>query len=212
MHIQKILNLVNDAPTIALWWSKNKRLSKYWSFALYAVCAPLGLICGISCVVGGLMMGISMMGGVVDTKLEVSIASMCLSALGTGLLSFAAIWLLNWYCPKNLHYNGLKFHQEAFKVEQQQQVKALNTALKITDPQLKEVLGKLQQLKDVELPNAWWEQFVLHTQAAYDQQSCDLKKSAPSEIPVDPLNDVYIEIQRQWIANQTSSTPKVLKL
>lgn len=210
MHIQKILNLVKDAPTVALWWSKNKRLSKYWSFALCAVRAPLGLIGGISCAVVGFMMGISMMGGGVDTDVE--IASICLIALGSGLFSFAAMWLLTWYCPKILQCKGLKCHQEACKVDQQQQVKALNTTLKITDPQIKELLGVLQQLKDLDLPNVWWKQFILHTQAAYEQQNHELKKSAPQQIPADHLNDVYIEIQRQWIENQAPVTPKVLKL
>lgn len=218
MSIEKMQNLIKDAPNCALWWTENKTRCRLWSWFGHIVGVPLSLGIVLS-VWAGAILGIgSALGatyngslGVSDVPLGVLSLKFFYVALGLSV-PFALLCI---YCPKKFQWKSGKCNEEFFKPSAQRKAQILSQILKLKNSQLPEIVSELPNIKDLDLPKAWWNmlEHAINNEAKAAAQVKDEDKCSrvqkPSDLEV--LDNVYVEIE-QLAQNQNKQTAKVFKI
>lgn len=152
MCIEKINNLIDQAPDVSQWWLANKKFLTRWfigKFALWLAAfsiASCGAAATLLAYAGSLMVG----------KDWVLIAAPLVCGGG-----FVVAHLVEKFVPKKFRYNNFKLSSfvgdETASLAYVHEI--LSKAVTISDPQMKPILARLHILKDMDLPKCWWNAF-----------------------------------------------------
>lgn len=201
MSFKEVEELIQHAPDVAAWWKSNTKTLKFWCVARNlsaAIGGFLVLFAGLSTAVVGALW---FMDNIRPGSELLAAAFPCFLALGVAMVE-----LPSRLRPKRFTFGKMKLNKMNCAVSVEKKRSVLNAALKITDPKIKNILLQLQDIKDLELPDVWWEQLETAVQNI-------LQQAAPVVVVVEQsaqqqLDDVYMKMERA--AHENSS--KVLRL
>lgn len=202
MSVEKINNLIDQAPGVSQWWTSNKRALNRWVIGMTGAIIPVLFITLLS-VATTLLGYVSWMDGSLPAdKYWTLIAAPLVSFCGMGVMKFGhKVW------PKRFTYKG--FTLTRFTTAERASLafthNVLSKAVKIDDPQMKPVLARLSALKEMDLPKCWWE-------ALFDELDNLTQRIQPQPLEKsiqDKVDAVYIQMED---AAASPSNPKVFRL
>lgn len=191
---EKLNTLINQAPGVSQWWTSNKRALQWWFMG------AVGMVwfTVISCF--ALLVCIAAMCETKGVSPLMVVVVPLVFATGLGVLKSAnKLW------PKRFTHNGFTLkgavNYETVSLDFTHTI--LNRAVKIDDPQMKPILARLRNLKDLDLPKCWWEAF------ADELNDITPKDAAVKKSIEEKIDAVYVQIEDVAVSPQPS---KVLRL
>ena len=201
---EKLNNLIDQAPSVSQWWTSNKRALQWWFIGAIGAALPVFLLTILSFSATLLAYGSWLIGSLPMDKHWMLISGPLLFTTGMGVIRLAGkLW------PKRFTHN--EFTLKGAVVEETVSLafthKVLHRAVKIDDPQMKPILARLRNLKDLDLPQCWWKAFAdeLNNLTPKDPAT---EKSIKESIE-EKIDAVYVQIE-DVAASETQ--PKVFQL
>lgn len=200
MSYEKITTLIDQAPDVSQWWMSNKNSLKWWSRGLRTVQFFVAAIYVVSA-----FAAMPLIGWWIMNKLPADQHWMLLAAISGIFGGLVTIRCSDKMFPKRFTYNGLNLRgsvrEETVTLNMMHDV--LSKAVTINDPQMKPILARLNALKNMDLPECWWE--------ALSNELDNLTPKAPvvTKSIVEKLDAVYVQIEDVTAAPTPS---KVLRL
>lgn len=200
MSYEKINTLINQATEVSQWWTSNKRALNWWLIGSTAVIFPIFLMTLLSVAATLLWSGMWLSGEVPADKYWMLIAAPLVSLCGMGVIKFG-----HKFWPKRFTYQGFTLERfaKAESVSLAFTHNVLSKAVNLSDPQIKPILARLRNLKDMDLPKCWWEA-LLNELDNLTPKNPTVEKSIEEKIDA-----VYVQIED---VAASPVPPKVLRL
>lgn len=200
MSIEKIENLIKQAPEVSVWWKANTKSLKRWCIAREVFCfTAMGV--GVVAIFGTIASLVALAANQIDGREFLLVLFPALLILFRGMLNIPSkLW------PKKFTYGEMILDNNC-TVPLEEKHKVLNAVLEIADPRIKHILLNLQSIKDLELPDCWWES--LHTAA----QKIIVQQTPPVAVAVERnIQDKYDEVYEKMDQVINGESSKVLRL
>lgn len=166
MSFKNIQQLIDDAPQISQWWRTNQKSAHRWNGILwvsYLVLLPMG-------VVGGLLAlctsAAALLGQATNDKMVVFIAS---------VLAISLVWsaLLAVFWPRHLRFKNLNLSFGCEPPTDQCKYDTLHKLLQINNSKVQQVAKNIHAIKDIPLPQCWWEEINRQIKLMYGSPTPD---------------------------------------
>lgn len=197
---EKLNTLIDQAPGVSQWWTSNKRALQWWFIGVMGLALPVFLLTILSFSTTLFAYGSWLIGSLPVDKHWMLISSPLLFTTGMGVIRLAGkLW------PKRFTHNEFTLkgavNYETVSLDFTHTI--LNRAVKIDDPQMKPILARLRNLKDLDLPKCWWEAF------ADELNNLTPKDPAIKKSIEEKIDAVYVQIED---VATFKAEPKVLRL